>query len=194
MEDLKVIFAANLIRLRTEAGLTQLQLAEQLNYSDKSVSKWERGDAIPDVIVMKAMADLFGVTVDFLITSHDEWNVLPVERHVNTDTVTAIVSVGIWLVAALIFVIFWMLGNVQWVVFLAALPIMLITWLILNSVWKNGRNNRWLVAALIVSLFALLSFLLWRYEILVLLIPSLLIAWLSFRVYKKGKTKRDKTV
>ena len=194
MEDLKVIFAANLIRLRTEAGLTQLQLAEQLNFSDKSVSKWERGDAIPDVIVMKAMADLFGVTVDFLITSHDEWNVLPVERHVNTDTVTAIVSVGIWLVAALIFVIFWMLDNVQWVVFLAALPIMLITWLILNSVWKNGRNNRWLVAALIVSLFALLSFLLWRYEILVLLIPSLLIAWLSFRVYKKGKSKRDKNV
>ena len=192
MEDLKVIFAANLIRLRTEAGLTQLQLAEQLNYSDKSVSKWERGDAIPDVIVMKAMADLFGVTVDFLITSHDEWNVLPVKRHVNTDTITAIVSVGIWLVAALIFVIFWMLDNVQWVVFLAALPIMLITWLILNSVWKNGRNNRWLVAALIVSLFALLSFLLWRYEILVLLIPSLLIAWLSFRVYKKSKTKRDK--
>jgi chromate transport protein ChrA len=117
-----------------------------------------------------------------------------VERHVNTDTITAIVSVGIWLVAALIFVIFWMRDNVQWVVFLAALPIMLITWLILNSVWKNGRNNRWLVAALIVSLFALLSFLLWRYEILVLLIPSLLIAWLSFRVYKKGKTKRDKNV
>lgn len=194
MEDLKVIFAANLIRLRTEAGLTQLQLAEQLNYSDKSVSKWERGDALPDVLVMKAMADLFGVTVDFLITSHDEWNVRPVKRHVDTNTVTAIATIGIWLVAAIVFVIFWMSGNVQWVVLLAALPVMLITWLVLNSVWKNGRNNRWLVAALVVSVFCLLSFILWRYEIFVLLIPSLLIAWLSFRVYKKGKTKRDKNV
>lgn len=192
MEDLKVVFAANLIRLRTEAGLTQLQLAEQLNYSDKSVSKWERGDALPDVIVMKAMADLFGVTVDFLITSHDEWNVHPVKRHVDTNTITAIVTIGIWLVAAIVFVIFWMNNNVQWVVLLAAMPVMLITWLVLNSVWKNGHNNRWLVVALVVSLFCLLSFILWRYEIFVLLIPSLLIAWLSFRVYRKGKTKRDK--
>ena len=192
MEELKVVFAANLIRLRTEAGLTQLQLAEQLNYSDKSVSKWERGDALPDVMVMKAMADLFGVTVDFLITSHDEWNVCPVKRHVDTNTITAIVTIGIWLIAAIVFVVFWMNGNVQWVVFLAALPVMLITWLVLNSVWKNGRNNRWLVVALVASLFCLLSFILWRYEIFVLLIPSLLIAWLSFRVYRKGKIKRDK--
>ncbi|MBQ3259196.1 MAG: helix-turn-helix transcriptional regulator [Clostridia bacterium] len=190
MEELKIVFAANLIRLRTEAGLTQLQLAEQLNYSDKSVSKWERGDALPDVVVMKAMADLFGVTVDFLITSHDEWNVRPVKRHIDTNAVTAISAIGIWLLAALIFVIFWMNGRVYWVIFMAALPVMLVTWLVLNSVWRKGYNNRFLVAALIVSVFGLLSFVLWRYELLILLIPSLLIAWLSFQVYKKEKNKK----
>lgn len=192
MEDLKIIFAANLIRLRTEVGLTQLQLAEHLNYSDKSVSKWERGDALPDVAVMKAMADLFGVTVDFMITSHDHWNVSPVKRHVDVNTIIAIVGIGIWLLATLLFVIFWMMGNVYWVIFLATLPVMLTTWLVLNSIFKKGKNNTYLVASLVISLFGLLSFTLWRYELWVLLLPSLLIVWLSFRVYRKEKTKRDK--
>ena len=194
MEDLKVIFAANLIRFRTEAGLTLLQLAELLNYSDKSVSKWERGDAIPDVMVMKAMADLFGVTVDFLITSHDEWNVRPVERHVHVDTLMAIINIGVMSIAALLFVIFWMLGNVQWIIWFAALPVLFTTWLILNSVWRDGKNNRFLIAALVTSVFGLVSFALWRYELLVLLAPALLIVWLSFRVYRKGKAKKDKNV
>ena len=48
MDELKLIFASNLIRLRTAAGMTQAELGEQLNYSDKSISKWERGEAIPD--------------------------------------------------------------------------------------------------------------------------------------------------
>lgn len=192
MEDLKLIFAGNLICLRTEAGMTQLQLGEQINYSDKSVSKWERGDALPDVAVIKAIADLFGVTVDFMITSHDEWNVRPVKHHLNTDTVIAIANLGVWLVAALLFVIFWMLGSLQWLCFMAAVPAMFITWLTLNSVWKKGKHNAWLIAALVISLFGLMSFILWRYELLVLLAPSLLIVWLSFRVYKKEKTKNGK--
>ena len=53
MDELKLIFASNLIRLRTAAGMTQAELGEQLNYSDKSISKWERGEAIPDAMVLK---------------------------------------------------------------------------------------------------------------------------------------------
>ena len=55
MDELKLIFASNLIRLRTAAGMTQAELGEQLNYSDKSISKWERGEAIPDAAVLKRM-------------------------------------------------------------------------------------------------------------------------------------------
>ena len=52
MEDLKVIFAQNLIALRKQMKLTQIELAEKINYSDKAVSKWERGESIPDVSVL----------------------------------------------------------------------------------------------------------------------------------------------
>lgn len=65
---MKQIISLNLSELRRERGMTQLELAEKLNYSDKAVSKWERGESIPDILVLKSIADLFGVTVDYLIS------------------------------------------------------------------------------------------------------------------------------
>ena len=58
MKDLKDIIAHNLVRLRQQAGLTQLKLAEKLNYSDKAVSKWEMGESIPDILVLIQLAEL----------------------------------------------------------------------------------------------------------------------------------------
>ena len=63
MEDLKMIIAGNIGQLRRKTGMTQLELAEKLNYSDKAISKWERGESVPDISVLKSIADLFGVTV-----------------------------------------------------------------------------------------------------------------------------------
>ena len=70
MQDVKVIFAQNLISLRKQMKLTQIELAEKINYSDKAVSKWERGESIPDVTVLMTIASLFGVTLDFLVSEH----------------------------------------------------------------------------------------------------------------------------
>ena len=68
MEDIKAIIAENIVLLRRGRGMTQIELAEKLNYSDKAVSKWERGESVPDISVLKQIADIFGVTVDYLIT------------------------------------------------------------------------------------------------------------------------------
>ena len=193
MEDLKIVFASNLIRLRTDAGMTQAQLAEKLNYSDKSVSKWERGDALPDVLVVKAMADLFGVTVDFMLASHDEWVPKPTKKVVNTDVITAIAIIGIWTAAALLFIIFWMLDQYLWIVFACALPVSLITLLVLNNVWGNRKYNMLTICALVVSLFGMMYLFFAEYkpwQILLLLIPCLTIACLSFYVNRKGRTKK----
>jgi len=72
MENLKSIIAKNIVLLRTGAHLTQAELAERLNYSDKAVSKWERGESLPDITVIKAIADMFGVTVDWLLRENGE--------------------------------------------------------------------------------------------------------------------------
>ncbi|MBQ8186318.1 MAG: helix-turn-helix transcriptional regulator, partial [Clostridia bacterium] len=75
--DIPQIIARNITTLRKNAGMTQAGLAEKIGYSDKSISKWERAEGIPDVICLKAIADLFGVSVDYMLT--EEHNV-PVQQ------------------------------------------------------------------------------------------------------------------
>ena len=72
-ENLRAIIAANIAELRKSRSMTQQDLAARLNYTDKAISKWERGESVPDIIVLKQIADMFGVTVDYLLCeTHDE--------------------------------------------------------------------------------------------------------------------------
>ena len=66
MKNLNEVISSNIVKYRKESGLTQLELAEKLNYSDKAVSKWERGDGLPDIEVLMRMSEIFGVTVNEL--------------------------------------------------------------------------------------------------------------------------------
>ena len=70
MENLNKIIGSNLIFLRKKAGLTQLEFGEKFSYSDKTVSRWEQGDVIPSVEVLKDIADFYGVSVDFILKEH----------------------------------------------------------------------------------------------------------------------------
>lgn len=66
--ELGRILAENITYYRKKLNLTQLELAEKLNYSDKSVSKWERAEGIPDVFVLKELSVFFGVSIDTLLS------------------------------------------------------------------------------------------------------------------------------
>ena len=73
MEDIKLIIAKNIVALRKSNSMTQIELAGKLDYSDKAISKWERGESLPNVVVLKRIADIFGVTIDYFITdAHGE--------------------------------------------------------------------------------------------------------------------------
>ncbi len=189
MEDLKFITAANIISLRTKAGMTQAQLAELLNYSDKSVSKWERAEAVPDAYVLKHMSEIFGVTVDYLLSSHSDWE--PVskkqKRQYRSGIITLISMAGIWTFALFIFIIGWIFGHMFWMVFIYAIPISLITLLVFNSVWENGKRNYYIISTLVASIFLMfyLAFLRWNpWQLLLLVLPAELIVFLAFRVKK----------
>ena len=189
MDELKLILASNLIKLRTSKNMTQTDLAEKLNYSDKAVSKWERAESVPDIFVLKQLADIFGVDVDFLITSHDEWKSSEEEK--NDDkvfgTITLITLAGIFTLAFLVFTIFWILGNVEWRIFAYTATAALIAWLVLNSIWHKGKRNWIIVSALVFSIIANVYISLLKYnpwQLLMVAIPAELIVFLSFNVVK----------
>ena len=196
MDECRAAVAANLIRLRTAAGLTQSELGDKLNYSDKSVSKWERGDAVPDVFVMKQIADIYGVTVDYLLQPHDgnEDAPLPVgeDADYSTTIITTVSILGIWTVALLIFVILWLTGSIVWQIFVYAIPISLITLLVLHSIWRGGRRNEYIVAALVLSLIATVYLSLLPsnpWQLFLLAIPAELVVFLSFRIKRHRPAK-----
>ena len=192
MDERKATIASNLIKLRLAAGMTQAELGEKLNYSDKSISKWERGDVTTDVFVLMQIADIFGVDVDYLLKPHNEIEPVIYNKPVNTATyttnmITLVTVLGIWTVALFVFVILWICGMVVGLVFVYAVPVSLITLLVLNSVWNGGKKNRYIIAALVLSIIATvyLTFLsrnLW--QLWLLAVPSLLLVFLGARIYR----------
>ncbi len=168
MEDMKRTVAHNISTLRKHHGMTQLDLAEKLNYSDKAVSKWERGDSLPDILVLKNIADLFGVTVDYLITAEHDTPPPPADqgdgqpsapRHRFPFRVHAVITglsvLLVWLIATFLFFIFaYALPDSlfgQLMPFVWAIPVSAIVWLVMNSIWFNRRRNYLIISLLMWS-------------------------------------------
>ena len=64
---MKLTIGENIRRLRKEAGLTQEQLADKLGVSYQSVSRWELGVTYPDMEMIPALTECFGVSADALL-------------------------------------------------------------------------------------------------------------------------------
>ena len=161
MEDIKNIVASNISELRQANNMTQLELAEKLNYSDKTISKWERAESSPDISVLIAIADIFGVTLDYLVKAeHTEEKVVkntPEETKYNRKAIAYISeSVG-WLVAILAFIVTTLILKeitFQLLYFVYALPVALIVKLVFHSIWFNPRHNYFIISLLMWSLLA----------------------------------------
>ena len=153
--ELKEIVAKNMIELRKFHGYTQLDVAEKLNYSDKSVSKWERAESLPDVETIKKIADLYGVTVDCLLRQNT--NVTKKVRvngltHGQELLITLIAGVLVWVVATLCYVVLkWSGVPENWATysFIIAIPLMFVIFLVFNCLWGKIWVNFVLVSAIL---------------------------------------------
>ncbi len=199
MEELKPVIANNIIYLRKSMNWTQAELAQKLNYSDKAVSKWERAESIPDVIVLKRIADLFHVTIDYLMESEHTENeaksqaVSKQQKH--NRFIIALLSVSlVFLIATIIFVIL-RLGSVKsdispWMVYVYAFPVAFIVLLVFNSLWGKRKTNFAIITALVwgTLLAVYLTFLhknIWL--IFMIGIPSqiIILLWANFSLKHK---------
>lgn len=200
MDELKLIISENISTLRRNAEMTQADLAEKLNYTDKAVSKWERGESVPDISVLKDIADLYGVTVDYLLKAdHEKAEPIPTQtkkrRLSNRASITCMSILLVWLLATLAFVLVDVIpveSSAHWLAFVYAIPLSMIVWLVFNSIWFNRRRNFLIISLLMWTLLASLhltlvpaSINIW--QIFVLGVPgqAIIILWSRLRGEKK---------
>ena len=210
-EQVKARIGANIAFYRKQSGLTQAQLAEKLNYSDKAVSKWERGESIPDVLTLMQIADQFQVTVDDLL---GDVNALPdnpttleramtqvsekaLRRKANKNIILGLSTTLVWFVALFVFVVFssFDIPN-SGLAFFYAIPVNAIVLLSLRSAWHDFRWNKALISAIVwgslvsiyASIWAFLDFNAWK--IFLLGIPGQIAIFLWFRMFKQVKEEK----
>ncbi len=160
MKDVKSNVAKNITELRILNNMTQMELGEKLNYSDKTISKWERAESSPDIAVLVEMADMFGVTLDYLVRSENIEEAVVEHKakdvKYNRHAISYIAEGGGWIVAIFTFIITTLITgkmSFQWLYFIYTLPVVLIVKLIFNSIWFNPRHNYLIISALMWSIF-----------------------------------------
>ena len=159
MGNIKENVAENLSRLRQEKKLTQSAVATRLNYSDKAVSKWECGETTPPIDVLKQLADLYEVSLDYLVEENPEKSydkVYSSNRNKTNKIIITLLFVSIvWLVATVIYVYSMLILQKNfWLVFVYSVPVTAIVLLIINSFWGKRRFIYILVSILIWTILA----------------------------------------
>lgn len=214
-EKLKLRIGSNIAMLRKQQGLTQAELAEKLNYSDKAISKWERGESIPDVLTLMVLSEQFDTDVAALLADPNELPDNPtnlekamaqvsekaLRRKPNKNIILALSTTLVWFVALLFFVVISSFGiPYSWVAFFYAVPITAIVLLSLRSAWHDFRWNKGLISAIVwgslmsihVSLLVFIGHNVWK--IFLLGIPGQIAIFLWFRLFHKsgeGKTNGE---
>lgn len=134
-EEFKSVVAYNLVWFRKRKGLTQLQLAEKFNYSDKAISKWERGESLPDAYTLQTLAEFYEITLDdFLVKQRKK----PLLENKRAKFIISLMSaLLVWIVATATFVLLTMSidWKYSWTVFIFAIPPCFIVLEIFSKLW-----------------------------------------------------------
>lgn len=208
-DKLKLQIGSNIANYRKSAGLTQAGLAEKLNYSDKAVSKWERGESMPDVTTLVMLAAQFGITVNDLLVDPDELPGNPgtlekamtqvseraLKRKANKNIILGLSSILVWFVALLLYVLlssFDIGVRWNWVFFFYAVPANCIVLLSLRSAWRDFRWNKLLISGIVwgslLSIYVTATFWnfnLWKIFLLGILGQVAIFLW--FRMFRPVK-------
>lgn len=175
MEELKNTIAKNLVYYRKKMGLTQIELAEKVCYSDKSISKWERAEAVPDVIVLKQLADFYNISVDAFFVEGENKKIKIKTNNGLKHLLITIMSVGIvWLVATVAFAFIGMIiSNIKnvWLCYIIAIPVSCIVLIVFSCLWGRTWHK-----------IASISGLIWSLSLTIYLMTTFVNNWLLFLI------------
>lgn len=159
MSDLKKIIAKNLTELRKEKKYTQQDVGNLVQYSDKAVSKWEKGESLPDIDVLYQLCNIYGVTLDYLTHegSFEEKKdfIIPKSEHRNKIIITALFSSIIWMAVIIVYVYLNLYQKINiWTIYIWALPVNCILLLYFNFRW--GRRL-WFIILISIFVWSLIT-------------------------------------
>ncbi|HHT67542.1 MAG TPA: helix-turn-helix transcriptional regulator [Erysipelotrichaceae bacterium] len=184
MDSISQNIANNILRLRKLNNWTQNDLASKVNYSDKTISKWERGESVPDITTLCLLADLFKVNVDYLTKNHTDKEIESTlgnkqQLLIRNLLITIMLCIAVYLIATIVFVYTTInspiLASKYWISFIVAFPICcaIVT-------YYARATKRWIAALISMSLFVwgtLLTFFL-----LTSIIYNLSNSWMLFLI------------
>lgn len=204
MSDLKEIIAANLTALRQQAGLTQLQLAEMLNYSDKAVSKWERGESIPDLRVLIQLAEIYHITLDDIVREQPEKPVKPRLNLVKRRLLITLLSAGlVWVIATGVFMILYYISSVKdyaSLTYVVAPFISSVVLFVFSAIWGRRITMTLCASAIVWSVVLIVHVFLarfapevtiWPFYVVAGGVQLLVIGWFILRKLYKPNRKSD---
>ena len=183
---LRKTVAKNIAQYRKAHHDTQLDLATKLNYSDKSVSKWERGESLPDVYILSQIAELYGVSVSALIGEIQP----PRESKPHYHMFILLLSLALTMAVATLLFSMFMICKVDypaWMFFVYALPVCSIICIVFTSLWWGILWQGVSVSALIwtLGLSLYLSFELENVSLIFLVCAALQVLTLLWEGFRK---------
>lgn len=202
-EQFKLIVAKNLINYRKINNLTQLDLAYKLNYSDKAISKWERGESLPDLYTFETIAKLYGITINDLVYEKQELIKPHKVKKSNHLFVTLLSTILAWFIATLTFVTLMLIpatsSYANWLTFIIAIPCSFIVLTVFSCIWYKNLfrciSVSGIVWGVVLTIQIILQLCNTNNNFLIYIIAGvfqvLVILWFIMKEYqKKSKIKR----
>ena len=147
MQRTNEIVSKNLVKFRTASGLTQAELANKISYSDKSISKWERGESLPDLNILIKLSQIYKVKLDDFLCEDEKAPKVGLLSKFNKHKklYISLLSGGLtWFIATAVFMILNMISATQhiaWMSFVYAIPVCAIVLLTFSVIWGNEITN-----------------------------------------------------
>lgn len=185
MENLNFIIGKNLQILRKKNKLTQSELGEKLNYSDKAISKWEKGESLPPIDVFYRLSQMYGVSLDSIVGEEKiKTSVIETKdmrkRYLH---ITLLSILAVWLVALVLFVSFDIFAHIStWMCFAWAVPVSFIVGIVFDAIWNNCKFLFWFVSFLVWTFLLctavqLMSFNIWKILLIGIPLQIAIIIW-----------------
>ena len=198
MKNINEIIGNNIKELRKVNKMTQFDLAEKLNYSNKTISRWESGDIIPDVQTLNKLSELFEVPLSKMFEPDISIKYKLGRRYriqIGNKLATSLLFViGVWLLALMVFIHYIQnYGTVVWQIFVWAVPLSSIVGLIFNTLWGKKSYNYILLTLLNWSLITSLYLSLYNYTFWMLFlvgIPIQIGIILCYNIFKNKENQK----